>query len=161
MCSRTERGQSTVEAAFMLPVLFVLMLMLLQPGIILYDRMVMRSAAAEGCRLVATMEQESAFDEDVCRDVVKRRLGAIPPNDLFHIHDDECSWEIEFEGDGSSVRTRVTVRNRVRLVPLLDAAGALLGIAPDGCLQIEVTETCAARPDWFGEYADPYAHLRK
>ena len=35
---REESGQSTVEAAFALPVLMVLFLLLLQPGIILYDR---------------------------------------------------------------------------------------------------------------------------
>ena len=45
-----ERGQGTVEAALVIPVLFVLLLLLLQPGIVLYDRMVMRGAAAEACR---------------------------------------------------------------------------------------------------------------
>ena len=161
MCSRTERGQSTVEAAFLLPVLFVLMLMLLQPGIILYDRLIMRSAAAEGCRLAATMCQESAFDESVCCDVVKRRLGAVPPNDLFHMHEGTCAWDVHIEGDASSDRVTVTIRNRVRLVPLLDAAGVLLGIAPDGCLDIDVSETCVARPDWFGGYANPWEYERK
>ena len=45
---RDERGQATVEAAFAVPVLMVLVLMLVQPGIILYDRIVMEGAAA-GC----------------------------------------------------------------------------------------------------------------
>ncbi len=48
-----ERGQGTVEAAFVLPVLLGLVLFLLQPGIVLYDRVVMKSAAAEACRLLA------------------------------------------------------------------------------------------------------------
>ena len=49
-----ESGQATVEAAFLLPVLFVGLLLLMQPGILLYDRLVMQAAASEGCRLLAT-----------------------------------------------------------------------------------------------------------
>ena len=36
-----DSGQATIEAAFIIPVLFILMLLLLQPGIVLYDRLVM------------------------------------------------------------------------------------------------------------------------
>ena len=39
-----ESGQATVEAAFLLPVLFVGLLLLMQPGILLYDRLVMQAA---------------------------------------------------------------------------------------------------------------------
>ena len=46
MSWRTDSGQATVEAAFLIPVIFVAMMVLLQPGIILYDRMVMNHAAA-------------------------------------------------------------------------------------------------------------------
>ena len=42
-----ESGQATVEAAFLLPVLFVGLLLLMQPGILLYDRLVMQAAASE------------------------------------------------------------------------------------------------------------------
>ena len=34
-----ERGQATVEAAVLIPVLFTALLLLLQPGILLYDRL--------------------------------------------------------------------------------------------------------------------------
>ncbi len=54
---RDERGQATVEAAFAVPVLMVLVLVLVQPGIILYDRIVMEGAAAAGCRLLATLPE--------------------------------------------------------------------------------------------------------
>ena len=53
-CIEREGGQSTVEAAFLLPVFLLVLGLLLQPAIILYDRCVMQSAAAEACRLVAT-----------------------------------------------------------------------------------------------------------
>lgn len=54
MRSCSESGQSTVEAAVLLPVLFVVFGLLLQPAILLYNRCIMNAAAAEGCRLVAT-----------------------------------------------------------------------------------------------------------
>ena len=45
-----ESGQATVEAAFLLPVLFVGLLLLMQPGILLYDRLVKQAAAIfAGC----------------------------------------------------------------------------------------------------------------
>ena len=49
--ARDARGQSTVEAAVALPVVFLLVLLLVQPGIVLYDRMVMAGAAGRGSRL--------------------------------------------------------------------------------------------------------------
>ncbi len=39
-------GQGTVEAALVLPVLLIALLLLIQPGILLYDRIVMENAAA-------------------------------------------------------------------------------------------------------------------
>ena len=48
-----ERGQATVEAAFLIPVLFTVLLLSVQPGMVLYDRMVMRAAASDACRLAA------------------------------------------------------------------------------------------------------------
>ena len=41
-----ERGQATVEAAFLIPVLFTVLLLSVQPGMVLYDRMVMRARQA-------------------------------------------------------------------------------------------------------------------
>ena len=40
--TKNEAGQATIEAAFMIPVLLIAVLLLIQPGIIMYDRMVMR-----------------------------------------------------------------------------------------------------------------------
>lgn len=49
----SERGQATVEAAFLIPVLFTVLLLSVQPGMVLYDRMVMQAAASDACRLAA------------------------------------------------------------------------------------------------------------
>ena len=43
---REEAGQATVEAAFALPISLALVILLVQPGILLYDRIVMQQAAA-------------------------------------------------------------------------------------------------------------------
>lgn len=71
------KGQATVEAALLIPALLISLLLLIQPGILLYTRMVMEGAAAEGCRVLATassLEENTATVEDF----VKRRLASVP-----------------------------------------------------------------------------------
>lgn len=140
-----ERGQSTVEAAVALPVIFLLVLLLVQPGIVLYDRMVMAGAAAEGCRLLAT----SDGDASLCEEYVRRRLGAVPPLDIFHAHDSGCTWEVSCEGGGAADVARVTVRTELRPLPLLDGGAVLLGLANErGNLVVEVTAEAPTRAAW-------------
>lgn len=67
-----------MEAAFALPVLMVLLLLLIQPGIVLYDRMVMQAAAAEGCRLLATSTDSLGAMDEACEAFVRHRLGSVP-----------------------------------------------------------------------------------
>lgn len=142
---RGERGQSTVEAAVALPVVFLLVLLLVQPGIVLYDRMVMASAAAEGCRLLATGDGDAA----ACEDYVRRRLGAVPQADIFHVHSTGCTWEVLCEGGGASDTSRVTVRTEVRPLPLLDGGAALLGLVNErGNVTVEVSVSVPTRAEW-------------
>lgn len=152
MSWHTEGGQATVEAAFAIPVVFTLLLMLVQPGIVLYDRMVMRHAAAEACRLLATRSAAGGLSDEYCIDLVRRQLSAVPPHDLFHIHDTGCTWDIHIEGDESSDTVRVSIANRLRLLPLFDAAGALVGIADgEGCIRLQVEEEARTQPVWAQE----------
>lgn len=140
-----ERGQSTVEAAVALPVVFLLVLLLVQPGIVLYDRMVMAGAAAEGCRLLAT----SDGDASLCEEYVLRRLGAVPPLDIFHVHGFGCTWEVNCEGGGAADVARVTVRTELRPLPLLDGGAVLLGLVNErGNLVVEVTAAAPTRAAW-------------
>ncbi len=140
-------GQGTVEAAVVIPVLFVVMLMMLQPGIVLYDYSIMRSAAAEGARLLAT----SSAGEGVqgCEDFIRNRLSAVPQQELFHVHDEGCSWNIELVGDESSESVEVTISNELRPLPFLDLSLRLLGIAnEEGNLEISVRHEEANQPPW-------------
>lgn len=147
MCSATDRrrGQATVEAAFALPILMVLVLLLVQPGIVLYDRIAMQSAAAEGCRLLAT----TGSDAQVCEDFIRRRLSAVPQTEIFHVHSSGCSWDIAFEGSEASGTVKVSIANEVRPLPLLDAGAALLGLTNDaGNLEVRVECEQQMQPDW-------------
>ncbi|MFR1167372.1 MAG: TadE/TadG family type IV pilus assembly protein [Adlercreutzia equolifaciens] len=74
--ARDARGQSTVEAAVALPVVFLLVLLLVQPGIVLYDRMVMAAAA----RAPASGDERRRCGD--LRGVRRRRLGDPAPRRL-------------------------------------------------------------------------------
>ena len=143
---RDECGQGTVEAAVAIPVLFLLMLLLLQPGIVLYDRLVMGNAAAEGCRLLATATGDMAGS---CEAFIRHRLAAVPQHDCFHVHAGYCSWDIELSGDEAAQSVTVRIGNELRPLPLFDAGLKLLGLAnANGNLEIEESVTMQVQPDW-------------
>ena len=140
-----QEGQATVEAALVLPLVFVVILLLLQPAIVLYDRVVMANAAAEGCRFAAT----SADPEGVCKQFVLRRLGAIPPHELFHAHEAGCSWAIEVQGGESASQSRVSIENKLRPLPLLGVCAKALGLVDEsGYLTVRVERRLDAQPAW-------------
>lgn len=144
-----EAGQATVEAACLLPVLFVGLLLLLQPGMLLYDRVVMHAAATEGCRLLATKTAAAGDMTESCEAFIRHRLGAIPPVSCFHVHEGSCSWDIRMEGDEVADVVRVTIATEVRPLPLLDAGGALLGIVNgNGNLEVRVEAEQPTQPAW-------------
>ena len=144
-----ERGQGTVEAAFLVPVLFMGLLLLLQPGIVLYDRIVMEAAASEACRLLATATSVTGDMTESCENFVMHRLSAVPAASCFHVHKGGCTWEIELEGDEDSQTVSVTIRNQLTPLPLIGAAAALLGIVNDeGNFVIEVACTQDIQPSW-------------
>ncbi len=142
-------GQATVEAAYLIPLVFLCLLLLLQPGIILYDRMVMSAAAAEGCRLLATKTDAAGESAEACEAYILRRLSAVPQQDQFHIHGSSCSWDIELTGDETSTTVQVTIQNSIRLLPLLDAGGVLLGLCDSsGAYTFAVTSSASTQPSW-------------
>lgn len=145
----SEGGQATVEAAVMLPSLMLTLALLVQPACIFFTRVVMRSAAAEGVRVVAT-----DYDGDLgdCREFVLRRLRAVPDAPLFHAGGRE-DWSVELSRHGS--RASVEIVGHVRPLPLLGVALSALA-EHDGkgiVLRVSVTET--VRPSWVrGSYGE-------
>ena len=140
-----SRGQGTVEAAILIPILFTLVLLLLQPAIVFYDQIVMKSAASEACRLVSELGNGSSNDVE---NYVRRRLSAIPQADTFHVHSGECSYNISIEGENEAMAT-VTIKNKIKLLPLIDVAYRAFGRASeDGTLELVATSTQISQPEW-------------
>ena len=143
---RNTSGQATVEAAFAIPILMLLVLLLVQPGVILYDRIVMEGAAAAGCRLLATLPES---DIELCEEFVLRRLGAVPPHDFFHVHDGGCTWEVELAGGEGASRVEVTISTEVKPLPLIGSAVLLAGGGNErGNLVVEVSSSMPTQPAW-------------
>ena len=143
-------GQATVESAFLIPIAFLLLLMLLQPAIIFYDRIVVNHSAAEAGRLLATGLSDGQ-SQDAYRGLLKRRLKAIPYEEHFHVDEDD-GWIIEFEGGENRKTAKISISHRIKLLPLFDAGGALLRISDDqSCIQQKVSYEISLQPDWLEE----------
>ena len=157
----SECGQSTVEAAFAVPILFVLVLLLVQPALLLYDRMVMQSAAAEACRLLATSTSTQGDMTAACEAFVRHRLSCVPSHECFHVHEGGCTWNIQLEGGESSQQTVVRISTEVRPLPLFDMAARLAGAANGrGNITVRAEARASSQPNWaFGTAAgaDPSA----
>lgn len=158
-------GQATVEAAYAIPVVFLLLLLLVQPGILLYDRVVMQAAAAEACRMLATRSVDAGVEASGYEEAVRRHLGAIPQQENFHRHAGGCTWRILLEGDERSARTHVRITGSVRLLPLLDAGGTLLGLGDGkGNLELSVEAWMSTQDAWVSSNElglDPAAWVGK
>lgn len=149
---REEAGQATVEAAFALPIALALVILLVQPGILLYDRIVMQQAAAETCRLLATTPEGDP--SGVCRAFALRRLGAVPEQDCFHVHQGGCTWEVELEGGESSDVVRVRIATKAKPLPLIGVGARLLGVVNDGeDFEVSVEASAPVQPAWVAEAA--------
>ena len=99
--------------------------------------------------LLATRSVQAGLSDERCIELIKRQLSAVPPHDLFHVHNSGCSWDITVSGDETSGVARVNITNRLRLLPLFDAAGALVGIADaSGCIRIQIEEEAQTQPSW-------------
>lgn len=146
-------GQATLEAAFALPVIMVLVLLVLQPGILLYDRIVMEGAAAEACRLLATAPADQT---PICRDYVLRRLSAVPQADIFHVHTSGCTWDVRLTGDEASGAVQAEITTEVQPLPLVGSAAALLGACNEqGNVVVSVSCTRNVQPDWVDMGSGP------
>lgn len=143
-----ETGQATVEAAFLIPTLLLTLLMLIQPAILLYTRMVMEGAAAEGCRVLAT---ESALEQntETVEDFIKRRLASVPQQESFHVHQPDCTWIISKSGNENASEVSVEISNEIRPLPLFDFGLAALGVLNEnGNYQLKVSKQLKTKAAW-------------
>lgn len=141
-------GQGTVEASFALPVLLALVVLVIQPGVYLYDRMVMQSAAEEGCRLLATSDEQGCDGSSV-RSSVIHRLLAIPCEEHFHVREADGGWMVSLEGSAASSEVAVEISTRVKPLPLIYLGGRALGaLDGDGCMRVTARASRATQPSW-------------
>lgn len=140
----------------LLPALMLLIAMLAQPACLLYTRCVMQASAAEGCRLLATMD-EGTSGSAAARSYMLRRLAAVPDVAIFHEGGD-AGWDIELSGDGSAGEASVRISTSVRPLPLMGVLPALLGKGDGaGGVRIEVAASRATRPLWLEGGYDEWA----
>jgi len=145
----SSSGQATVEAAFLIPIFFLLVLMLIQPAILLYNRTVMENAAAEGCRLLSTRADVGTYSEDKYEGYVKRRLASIPPVEIFHAHSGDKPWDIELIGGENSSEVTVRITNHLKPLPIIDLGASLLRLTDShGYLVQKVEVTMPTQPEW-------------
>ena len=143
--SGPDAGQATVEAAILVPVVFLLLVLLCQPAILLYDRMVMSAAAGQAVRMLATRASDAP--DGGYEKAIESQLAAIPHSDVFHVGGD--SWQIELEGGETSREVSVSIGNKVRPLPLVGLLAGAAGLSDgDGLLSIEVEASGRTQPDW-------------
>lgn len=131
----------------MIPVIFLLLLLLIQPGIILYDMTIMKSAASEGCRILATSSNENL--NKICEPFIRRRLEAIPQQDNFHLHSSGCSYLISFSGDQTTEKVSVKLTNELKPLPLIGFLSDIFGLLNEkSCFEITVESSQITRADW-------------
>ena len=97
----------------LLPSVMLLLALLLQPACLLYTRMVMRSAASECARTLATA---ASGDEEACKRFVLRRLKAVPEVSVFHVGG-ESDWDVSlsYAEGGQTVTSALASDGRTRV----------------------------------------------
>lgn len=148
-----ERGQSTVEAAALLPVLMLLLGMLAQPVCMLYTRMVMTHAAAEGARVALT----ATNDHDV-RQFVYRRLRAVPNASLFHVGGAD-DWQISIDRSVGEGRIALEILGHARPLPLLGTVTGFVGRQDEQGVVLRVRVNEVLRPGWVRDGYDDWQEM--
>ena len=143
-----QSGQSSVEAAVLIPTAMLLLALLVQPVCMAYTRSVMEAAACGAARVLATAQG----DDDLARRYAQRRLAAVPEVSVFHAGGKD-DWDVSVSCSAGTAT--VEIRGHVRPLPLMDAiARAFVESDASGVvLTVRVEER--VRPEWLGgDYDD-------
>lgn len=137
----------------------VLMALLVQPACLLYTRCVMQSAAAEGCRLVATSTRAAGAAPQAQCAYVLRRLAAVPDAPIFH-EGGEAGWEIELSGSTSAHAASARITTTARPLPFVGVLAGMMGQGDgSGGVVLEVNVSRATRPGWLEGGYDDWASI--
>lgn len=138
-------GQSCVEAAFLLPVLLVFLLLLLQPALMLYHALILENTCQEACRVLATCSNDQ--DMRALDGFITHRLQALPA--CFASSDDadaQPDWSVTTQGNAASREVGVTIEGYVRALPLVGSLfGGRFGASS---IPIKISRTLVAHAYW-------------
>jgi len=142
---RDERGQALVEAPVVILTLCLLTLILFQPVVTLYTRMVLGAGAASLCRVVATESALLDGDGDsgdggasarLLKTYAAGKIAGLPRGSAFQI---PGSLKVDVSGDAHGAHIQVRLSLMQKALPLL---GLLVGADKRG--QVEVSaEACS------------------
>lgn len=135
-----------MEAAALLPTVFVLLALLVQPVCLLYTKALMHGAAAETARAVLTARGDG--DLSACRQYALRRLRGVPEAAPFHVGGQD-DWQVEVS-QGSAGSVSVEIVGHARPLPLFGAVVAALSERDGTGVILRVSVEERLRPSWLG-----------
>jgi len=134
---RGERGQALTEAPVVIVTLCVLALILFQPVVTLYTKMVLGASAASLCRVVATEAgSDASAKQRLLQTYAEGKIAGLPRGSAFQI---PGSLKLEVSGNASSDQVRVRLSLTQKTLPLL---GLLVGADRAGRTEV-AAEACS------------------
>ena len=127
------------------PPFLTVLLLALQPVCVLYTQGVMENAASETARLLAT----STADREQLVAFAEKRLSAVPDLEIFHTGGPR-GWDVQTSG-GAAGGVYVSIRGKVRPLPVLGAFVRFGRKGQDGLIELEVSSSYASSPEWKRE----------
>jgi Flp pilus assembly protein TadG len=121
---RGDRGQATVELALVLPLVAALLLVLLQVGLVVRDRVLVTHAAREAARAAAVADHD--------RSIAAER-GAVRSSDLTAEHLHVTTSPVD---GGDAVEVHVAYRSTTE-VPLVGLLVPDLDLEADATMRVE------------------------
>jgi Flp pilus assembly protein TadG len=121
---RGDRGQATVELALVLPLVAALLLVLLQVGLVVRDRVLVTHAAREAARAAAVADHD--------RSIAAER-GAVRSSDLTAEHLHVTTSPVD---GGDAVEVHVVYRSTTE-VPLVGLLVPDLDLEADATMRVE------------------------
>lgn len=143
-----DKGQALVELPYAIVLICMLIILLVQPVIFLYTRMVLGQVAAGVCRIVATEAQTPAGSKEIMMNsYAADKLQSMPNGKAFYV---KGSMRIEVKGNAKSEQIEVTVSVKQEPLPLMGLF-VNAGLAGD----VTVSGTARARGAQVGVQGSP------
>lgn len=153
-CINKTSGQSSVEAALLLPTLLTVFMLMLQPCTMMYTKIVINFACSDSLRLIAFQGgSQETYGQERLNEYVLHRLKAVPHIDIFHVGKAE-GWTIELSAseDGNA---QIYLSHKVKPLPLFGGLAEAFGSFDGEYIEVHSDASANLRPSWLqGNYSD-------